>query len=153
MFPPEPSCLNNQAMPTLKHKPPAKRLTISELHAKLINVHDNHFFVASEKEWRLVGVAYKDTMSLHPDCLQDSKCLVDYYILHLKDYWFGAPNQHFCLEYHQPDSSPFTRRKSSYHLIQPTRESDPPSTRMVSQLSIHCTPLSTLPHPSLRYRS
>ena len=188
-------------MPALKPKP-ALRPTINELHAKLINGHDNLFFVAFEDEWRLVGIAYKDTMSLHPDCLQDGKFLVDFYILHPKDYWFGAPNQRFWLEYHRPGSSSFVRRKSSYHLIQPTRDShlyakskgllpyrqwmyllhdsvfihgpfdftmtangrqskdrvsvddwrvlhnhrdlysnEPPSMKLVSQLSLHCTPL------------
>lgn len=48
MFPPIPSCLNVQAMATMKPKP-GKRPTINELHAKLINGHDNIFFVAFER--------------------------------------------------------------------------------------------------------
>ena len=96
MFPPKPLCLDVQAMPALKPKP-VLRPTINQLHAKLINGRDNLFFVAFENKWRLVDVAYKDIMSLYPDCLQGGKFLVDFYILHPKDSWFGAPNQCFCL--------------------------------------------------------
>ena len=65
-----------------------------------MNGRDNLIFVVFEDEWRRVGVAYKDTMSLHPGYLQDGKFLVDLYILYPKDHWFGAPNQRFWLEYH-----------------------------------------------------
>ena len=201
MFPPKPPCLDVQAMPALKPKP-VLRPTSKKLHTKLINCRDKLFFVAFENKWCLVGVAYKDTMSLNPNCLQDGKFLVDFYILRPKDYWFGAPNQRFWLEYHRPGSSSFVRRKSSYHLIQPSRKSrlyaaskglvpwqrrmyflynnvfihgpfdftmtangrqskyivsvkewrilhkhrdldsnDPPSMKVVSRLSLHCTPL------------
>ena len=61
-------CLDFQAMPTLKSKP-VKRHTINELHAKFINGHDNLVFVAFKTQWRLVGVAYKDIISLHLYCL------------------------------------------------------------------------------------
>jgi hypothetical protein len=47
MYPPNPSCLNVQAMPTLKPKP-VTRPSINELHAKLIHGRNNLFFV-SEK--------------------------------------------------------------------------------------------------------
>ena len=106
MFPPKPPCLDVQAMPALKPKP-VLRPTSKKLHTKLINCRDKLFFVAFENKWCLVGVAYKDTMSLNPNCLQDGKFLVDFYILRPKDYWFGAPNQRFWLEYHQPGSSAF----------------------------------------------
>ena len=122
MYPPEPSRLDVQAMTALKPEPIPKP-TVNQVHARLINGRNNLFFVVFEGEWRLVSVAYKDTMSLHPDCLQDGKFLVDFYILHPKDHWFGAPNQRFWLEYHRPGSSTFARRKSSYHLVQPTKES------------------------------
>ena len=49
MFSPEPSCLDIQAMPTMKPKPTV-RPTIDQLHAKLINGCDNLFFVAVENE-------------------------------------------------------------------------------------------------------
>ena len=142
-------------------------------------------------------------MAIHPNCLQDGTFLVDIYILHPKDYWFSAQNQHFWLEYHRAGSSSFAAWKFSYHLIKPTHKSrlypdskgsvpywqwpylfhndrfvhgtfeftvtkkgqqsrdlvsvedwtvlhnhhklyfnDPPSMKMVVQLSIHCTPLS-----------
>ena len=85
MYPPKPPCLNVQAIQALKPKP-VTRLTMNQLHAKLMNGQDNLFFVVFEEEWRPVGVAYKDTMTLHPECLQDDKLLVDVYILHPKDY-------------------------------------------------------------------
>ena len=94
MFPPSPSCLDVQDVPTLKPKP-AQQPTINGLHAKLVNGHDNLFFVTFKNEWRLVGVAYRDIMASQPDCLLDGKLLVDFYILHPKDYWFGASNQRF----------------------------------------------------------
>ena len=122
IYPPEPSRLDVQAMTTLKPEPIPKP-TINQVHARLINGRHNLFFVVFEGEWRPVGVAYKDTMSLHPECLQDCRFLVDFYILHPKYHWFGPPNQRFWLEYHRPGSSAFARQKSSYHLIQPIKES------------------------------
>ena len=104
-------------MPTLKPKP-AQQPILNEIHDKLINDCDNLFFVMFENEWRLVSVAYRDTMAIHPNCLQNGKLLVDWYILHPKDYWFSAPNQCFWLKYHQSGSSEFARQKNSYHLIQ-----------------------------------
>ena len=77
-FPPEPVCLNVQAIPALKPTP-ALQVTINQFHTKLINGRVNLFFVAFESKWRLVGVTYKDTMSFHPDCIQDGKVLVDFY--------------------------------------------------------------------------
>ena len=85
MFPPGPSCLDTQAMPTLKPTP-AVWPTINQLHSKLINGCDNLFFIAFKNKWRLVGVAYKAIMSLHPDCLQGGTFLVDFYIIHPTDY-------------------------------------------------------------------
>ena len=122
MYPPEPSCLDVQDMPTLKPTP-ALWSIINQLNVNPTNGHDNLFFVVFEDKWPVVGVAYKDTLSLHPDCLQDGKFLVDFYILHPKDYWFGSPNQRFWLEYHRPGSSTLARQKCSYHLIQPMYES------------------------------
>ena len=94
MLPPEPSCLNIKAMPTLKSSL-TKLPTITDLHVKLINGQGNLFLVAFKKEWRLVDIHYMDTMSLNPDCFRDDKCPVDFYNLHSKDYWSGASNQRF----------------------------------------------------------
>ena len=102
---------------------PIPKPTVNQVHTRLINGSNNLLFVVFEGKWRLVGVAYTDTMSIHPACLQDGRFLVDFYILHPKDHLFGVPNQRFWLEYHRPGSSAFARWKSSYHLVQPTKES------------------------------
>ena len=85
MYPPKPSCLDVQAMPALKPEP-IPRPIINQVHAKLMNGQDNLFFIVFKDKLRLIGIAYKDTMSLHPECLQDGKFLVNCYILHPKDY-------------------------------------------------------------------
>ena len=53
MFPPGPPCLDIQDMPILKLKP-VKWPIINVLHAKLVNSHDNIFFVTFKIELRLV---------------------------------------------------------------------------------------------------
>ena len=54
MFPPEPSCLDVQAVPALKPKP-ALRPTINQLHAKPINGHDNLFLLPSKTDGALLA--------------------------------------------------------------------------------------------------
>ena len=88
LLPADPLCLD-KSMPNLKPKH-TKRSTVNKLHAQLTLGRNNLFFVTMENEWHLVSVAYKDTMSVHPNCLQDGKFLVDFSILHPKDHWFST---------------------------------------------------------------
>ena len=74
---------------------------INSLHASLLHSRDILFFIAcrvsdtSVYEWQLVHIAYEDTMQFHPNCLQDGKMLVDFYIMHPEDKDYSAINQQY----------------------------------------------------------
>ena len=114
-------------------KPTTSALTtpkISELHARLLKSRDCLFFISwtvpstSTQEWQLIRVAYSDTMSVHPDCIQDGKFLVDFYVLHHDDKAYYAPNQRYWLEYHHQDEPVRMDHRTSYHLVKPSAESE-----------------------------
>ena len=61
--------------------------TITELAPHIITSTDKLFFIAyalgeATREWRLVRVAFNDSISLYPSALQDGRFLVEFYILH-----------------------------------------------------------------------
>ena len=64
---------------------------LSTLVASIISSSDRLFFVShslgnpSAREWRLVRVAFSDSTSLSPSCIQDGRFLVDFYTLHYSD--------------------------------------------------------------------
>jgi len=72
------------AIHTSKPTPP----TIVELAPKIIASANKLFFIAyklgssSCREWRLIRVAFADTISLYPSALQDRRFLVEFYVLH-----------------------------------------------------------------------
>jgi hypothetical protein len=80
--------------------------SISSLTAAIIRSVDKLFFISNltgsnkAQEWRLVRVAFQESMLLYPSCLQDGRFLVDFYICHPADSWYNAVNQCFWLQYH-----------------------------------------------------
>ncbi len=86
-------------LPTVYSPPPP----ISTLVASIIDSADQLFFMShllgnpSEREWRLIGVVFLDSMALYPSCLQDSRFLVKFYTLHYDDIQFNAINQWYWL--------------------------------------------------------
>jgi hypothetical protein len=88
-------------MPRNKDTP----LTITTLSPLIILSSDKLFFISSKigtadcREWRLVRVAFKDSVALYPPCLQDGCFLVDFYMSHLANVRYNAINQCFWLQY------------------------------------------------------
>jgi hypothetical protein len=65
---------------------------------------DKLFFIAyaigeAKREWRLVRVAFNDSIVLHPSALQDGRFLVEFYVSHPADGHYNATNQRFWLQY------------------------------------------------------
>lgn len=102
--------------------------SISTLTSQLIASENKLFFIrhripgSSSSEWYLVRVALRDTLSAHPNALQDGKFLVDFYMLHPSDKRFNATNQRYWLEYHSTDASFGPLHQSTAHLIRPSSE-------------------------------
>jgi hypothetical protein len=91
----------SRAVPPLPSAP-----LISSLVASIINSSDCLFFISHSLgnpttcEWRLVRVAFSDSTSLSPSCLQDGQFLMEFYTLHHADVRFNASNQRYWLQYH-----------------------------------------------------
>lgn len=72
---------------------------IGSLASAIVQSSSKLFFISysiddsSRQEWRLVRIAFADSISLHPQCLQDGRFLVEFYILHTADLRFNAANQ------------------------------------------------------------
>ena len=112
------------AIPTSKPTPP----TIVELAPKIIASADKLFFIAyklrssSCREWRLIRVAFADTISLYPSALQDGQFLVEFYLLHPSDMRYNATNQCYWLQY--SDRNGTCNDHLNAHLITPSDTSE-----------------------------
>ncbi len=65
-------------------KPEPTAPTILTLAPLIFSITDKLFFIAHKigtadcYEWRLVRVAFRDSVSLYPSCLQDGRFLVEF---------------------------------------------------------------------------
>ena len=75
-------------------------------------------------EWSLVRVALAESLSLHPNALQDGKFLVDFYICHPGDIYYNAVNQRYWLEYHPILDDNRPNHQATAHLIRPSAQSE-----------------------------
>jgi hypothetical protein len=100
------------------------------LAQQIIASSDKLFFISYSigsgdvREWRLVRVAFKATMSLYPSCLVDSHYLVDFYLPHPSDFRFNAINKQFWLQYHSHDDIVGPNNSAYTHYIQPLETSE-----------------------------
>jgi hypothetical protein len=84
-------------------KPEPLAPTVATLAPLIISSTDKLFFIAHMigtadcYEWRLVRVAFQDSVSLYPSCLQDGRFLVKFYMAHLADACYNSINQQFWL--------------------------------------------------------
>ena len=107
-------------------KPPS----IQELHRRLVGSRHCLFFIAfplpgsDTREWNLVRVVYKASLSANQNCLQDGRFLVDFYILHPEDKTYNATNQRYWLEYHRKETILQAEHGTTYHLLRPSAESE-----------------------------
>jgi hypothetical protein len=110
--------------PLAMTSPPDVPHTITSLSPRIINSVDKLFFIfhkkgnAATREWRLICIAFRDTMSLYPSALQDVCFLVKFYVAHLNDVWYNATNQHFWLQYRKHTAPTFGTVYA--HLITPS---------------------------------
>jgi hypothetical protein len=112
------------ALPTDPHVP----LSITTLAPHIIASTDKLFFIAhkiglsSSCEWRLVRVAFTESISLYPSALQDGRFLVEFYVTHLQDVCHNAINQWFWLQYCEANS--ISNGHLDAHLITPSDTSE-----------------------------
>ena len=115
------------AAPTVAAPPTPE---ISAIAADIVRSTDKLFFIAHSlgdstyREWRLVRVAFEDSMALHPTCLQDGKFLVEFYIAHTSDTRFNHINQRFWLHYHSSTDIVTPVDSAQLHLIRPSDTSE-----------------------------
>ena len=120
--PPAPPLVDPQP-PSIPH--------ISSLVASIIASADKLFFISHKigidgkiLEWQLVRVELKESMALHPACLQDGRFFVDFYILHPADVRYNAVNQRYWLHYHPFGDSVAENSDLDSHLIRPSDTSE-----------------------------
>jgi hypothetical protein len=105
----------------------AAKRSFSQLIADIIKSEDKLFFIAysrpdeQRKEWKLVQLDFERSMQLYPNCLQDGKFIVNFYIQHHNDDKLHITDRRFWLEYHQAEHS--KTLSLNYHIIQPSEVS------------------------------
>ncbi len=125
----EPPVLYNGPPPsrTIPSPPPAP--PISSLVASIIVSLDHLFFILhslgnpSTCDWRLVRIAFSNSTSLSPSCLQDGRFLMEFYTLHHADVWFNAINHRYWLQYHAVSNIATPTSLTQTHLIRPSNTS------------------------------
>jgi hypothetical protein len=96
----------------------------SQFVADIIRSEDKLFFIThspanqSRREWKLVQLDFLSTMKLHPQCLQDGKFLVQFFIEHYNDTSVDLRDKRYWLEYHSLENQKTLGLQ--YHLIPPT---------------------------------
>jgi hypothetical protein len=117
-------------MPRHEHTPPS----ITTLSPLIISSSNKLFFISSKigtadcREWRLVRVAFEDSVALCPSCLQDGRFLVDFYMSHPANIRYNAINQRFWLQYRNRTTATFGTLDA--HLITPSNTSEARAARL-----------------------
>ena len=117
-------------MPRHEHTPPS----ITTLSPLIISSSNKLFFISSKigtadcREWRLVRVAFEDSVALCPSCLQDGRFLVDFYMSHPANIRYNAINQRFWLQYRNQTTATFGTLDA--HLITPSDTSEARAARL-----------------------
>jgi hypothetical protein len=99
---------------------------ISSLVTSILSSSNKLFFIShllgnpNIHEWCLVRVAFQDSTSLSPSCLQDRQFIVELYTLHHDDVRFNASNQRFWLQYHNSGNIATPTSSMATHLIRPS---------------------------------
>jgi hypothetical protein len=114
---------------------------ISSLVKSILSSSNKLFFISQLLgnlnicELCLVQVAFQDSTSLSPLCLQDGWFIVEFYTLHHDDVQFNASNQRFWLQYHNSGDIATPTSSMATHFIQPS-----------DTLEAHATQLSLVPY-------
>jgi hypothetical protein len=100
--------------------------SIGSITPTIIKSSDKLFFISNPigsneaRERRLVRVAFQESMSLYPSCLQDGRFLVEFYICHPSNSWYNAINQQFWLQYHMDSELQSLFSTTETHLLCPS---------------------------------
>ncbi len=81
------------------------------------------------REWQLVRVAFKDSISLYPLCTQDRRFLFKFYICHPSNWCYNAINQRYWLQHHDLLDIQSPHPALETNLIQPSDSSASYATR------------------------
>ena len=125
----EPILYNGPPPSLVPHSPPLIP-HLSILVAGIIESSDKLFFVShlhgnqSTREWRLIRVAFANSVSISPSCLQDGRFLVEFYSLHHDNIWFNSTNQRYWLQYHSLGDITTPSSSSTTHFIRTSNTSE-----------------------------
>jgi hypothetical protein len=122
------------SLPVMYTGPPPAALTYSLptipalniLTRAIIQSRDRLFFISHSigqneaREWRLVQVAFDESMSSYLLCLQDGWFLLAFFICHPSDSRINAINQRYWLQYHTFSKLQSPLSSMETHLIKPS---------------------------------
>jgi hypothetical protein len=118
MYMPPPPALPSYSLPAIPK--------LNTLICSIIQSSDRLFFISHSigsneaREWRLVQVAFKQSMSSYPSCLQDGRFLLKFFISHPSDPSVNAINQRYWLQYHTLSKLQSPLSSTDTHLIRPS---------------------------------
>jgi hypothetical protein len=107
--------------------------TVPEIHllmAAIIKSTHRLFFVSHSIgandtcEWRLVQIAFTNSVSIYPLCTLDGWFLFEFYICHPEDWRYNAVNQCYCIQYHGWEDITHPTLSTETHLVCPSDTSD-----------------------------
>jgi hypothetical protein len=99
-------------------------LSITTLAPQIILSTNRLFYIAHKigatncNKWRLVWVAFQDSILLYPSALQDGRFLVKFYVVHPSNVWHNATNQQYWLQYSEQNG--ISNGQLDAHLITPS---------------------------------
>ena len=109
--------------------------TKATIVADLVRSEDKLFFVSYapernqvRKEWKLAPVNFQKSLQQYPNCLQDGRFLMEFFIEHHRDRNLDICNRRYWLEYHKTNS--YKKLSVDYHILQPSQYSDATATSM-----------------------
>jgi len=78
----------------------------------------------TSREWRLVRLAFTDSVLLYPSCTLDGRFLFDFFICHPSDWRYNAVNQRYWLQYHGREDLACPDSSTDTHLVRPSDTSE-----------------------------
>jgi hypothetical protein len=116
----------NGPPPAAPSYPPPTIPALNILTQAIIQSRDRLFFISHSigqnkaREWRLVRVAFEESMSSYPSCLQDGWFLLEFFSCHPSDSRVNAVNQRYWLQYHPSSELLSPLSSTETHLIKPS---------------------------------
>jgi hypothetical protein len=103
--------------------------TKSTIVADLVRSEERLFFISyapeqnqERKEWKLVQINFHKSLQQYPNCLQDGRFLIEFFIEHHRDKHIDICNCRYWLEYHTTNSH--KSLSVDCHILQPSQYSE-----------------------------